>query len=109
MLHNVEAADDTTIADLESKLKMKRDVRANKYVALNDKRSKVGMGVAGDPAYGNDSPLYGAMGVVPISEKKPFEAAVWAIFKHLKSLPSALFVVAQYLTHSTEKKGFSPP
>ena len=26
-----------------------------KYVAAGDKRSKVGMGVAGDPAYGNDS------------------------------------------------------
>ena len=28
------------------------------------------MGVAGDPAYGNDSPLYGAMGFVRKSEKK---------------------------------------
>ncbi len=34
------------------------------------KRSKVGMGVAGDPAYGNDNPLYGAMGFVRKSEKK---------------------------------------
>ncbi|MGH9946782.1 MAG: hypothetical protein ACRD6X_06265 [Pyrinomonadaceae bacterium] len=63
-------ADDAAIADLESELKMKRDVRDDKYVALNDKRSKVGMGVAGDPAYGNDSPLYGAMGFVRKSEKK---------------------------------------
>lgn len=31
--------------------------------------SKVSMGVAGDPAYGNDSPLYGAMGFVRKSEK----------------------------------------
>ena len=38
--------------------------------ALNDKRSKVGMGVASDPAYGNNSPLYGAMGFVRKSEKK---------------------------------------
>ncbi len=60
----VDTADDAAIADLESELKMKRDVRDDKYVALNDKRSKVGMGVAGDPAYGNDSPLYGAMGFV---------------------------------------------
>ena len=64
------AADDAAIADLESELKMKRDVRDDKYVALNDKRSKVGLGVAGDPAYGNDSPLYGAMGFVRKSEKK---------------------------------------
>jgi hypothetical protein len=28
------------------------------------------MAVAGDPAYGNDSPLYGAMGFVRKSEKK---------------------------------------
>lgn len=31
---------------------------------------KVSMSVAGDPAYGNDSPLYGAMGFVRKSEKK---------------------------------------
>ncbi len=56
--------------DLGAERKMKRDVRDDKYIALNDKRSKVGMGVAGDPAYGNDSPLYGAMGFVRKSEKK---------------------------------------
>lgn len=49
---------------------MKSDMRDDKYVALNDKRSKVGLCVAGDPAYGNDSPLYGAMGFVRKSEKK---------------------------------------
>ena len=59
------AADDATIGDLEAELKMKREVRDDKYIAL-----KVGMGVAGDPAYGNDSPLYGAMGFVRKSEKK---------------------------------------
>ena len=64
------AADDAAIADLESELKMKRDVRDDKYVALNEKRSKVGQGVAGSPDYGDDSPLYGAMGFVRKSEKK---------------------------------------
>ena len=49
---------------------MKRDVLDDKHVALDEKRSKVGLGVAGDPAYGNDSPLYGAMGFVRKSEKK---------------------------------------
>ena len=39
-------------------------------MALDQQRSKVGMGIAGDPAYGNDSPLYGAMGFVRKSEKK---------------------------------------
>lgn len=63
-------ADDATIANLEAELKLIRDVRDDKYSALNDKRSKIGNSVAGDPAYGNDSPLYGAMGFVRKSEKK---------------------------------------
>ena len=41
---------------------MKRDVRDGKYVALSNKRVKVGQGVAGNPDFGDDSPLYGAMG-----------------------------------------------
>ncbi len=64
------AADDAAIADLEAELKMKRDVRDDKYKALDQQRSKVGQGVAGSPDYGNDSPLYGAMGFVRKSEKK---------------------------------------
>lgn len=58
------AADDAAIADLEAELDMKRDVRDDKYKALDQQRSKVGLGVAGSPDYGNDSPLYGAMGFV---------------------------------------------
>jgi hypothetical protein len=57
------------IADLEAELKMKRDVRDCKYIALNEKRSKVGLGVDGSAAYGNDSPLYGAMGFVRKSDR----------------------------------------
>ena len=64
------AADDAAIADLRSELNMKIDVRDDKYKALDQKRSKIGQGVAGDPAYGDDSPLYGAMGFVRKSEKK---------------------------------------
>ncbi len=63
------AADDAEIGDLEAELKMKREVRDDKYIALNDKRSKVGLGVAGSAAYGNDSPLYGAMGFVRKSDR----------------------------------------
>ncbi len=63
------AADDATISDLEAELKMKREVRDDKYIALNEKRSKVGLGVAGSAAYGNDSPLYGAMGFVRKSDR----------------------------------------
>ena len=64
-----DAADAAPIADLESELKMKRDVRDDKYVAFNDKRSKVGLGVAGNLDYGNDSPLHGAMGFVRKSDR----------------------------------------
>ena len=63
------AADDAAIADLEAEIKMKRDVRDDKYKALDQQRSKVGQGVAGDPNFGNDSPLYGAMGFVRKSER----------------------------------------
>ena len=63
------AAEEAAIADLESELKTKRDARDNKYVALNDKRIKIGHGVAGSPDYGNDSPLYGAMGFVRKSDR----------------------------------------
>ena len=62
-------ADEAEIADLEAELKMKREVRDDKYIALNDRRSKVGLGVAGSAAYGNDSPLYGAMCFVRKSDR----------------------------------------
>ena len=63
------AAADGEIGDLEAELKMKREVRDDLYLALNEKRSKVGLGVAGSAAYGNDSPLYGAMGFVRKSDR----------------------------------------
>ncbi len=63
-------AADLEIGDLEAELKMKRETRDDLYVALNAKRSKVGLGVAGSAEYGNDSPLYGAMGFVRKSDKK---------------------------------------
>lgn len=49
---------------MEAQLKMKRDARYNLYIALNAKRTKVAQGVVGSPDYGDDSPLYGAMGFV---------------------------------------------
>ena len=64
------AAKDAAIADLESQLKMKRDERDDDYRSLDQERSRIGLAVAGDPNYGNDSPLYGAMGFVRKSEKK---------------------------------------
>ena len=50
-------------------VKMKREVCDDKHTALNENRSKVGLGVAGSAAYGNDSPLYGAMGFVRKSDR----------------------------------------
>ena len=38
--------------------------------SLDRYAAKIGMAVAGNPDYGNDSPLYGAMGFVRKSEKK---------------------------------------
>ena len=67
---NAVAADDAAIADVEAQLKMMLDVRDDKYKALDQDRSKIGLGVAGSPDYGNDSSLYGAMGFVRKSEKK---------------------------------------
>ena len=49
--------------------KMKRDVRDGKYAALNEKRSNVGEDMAGSQDYGDDSPLYGAMGFVRKSHR----------------------------------------
>ncbi len=48
---------------------MKREVRDDKYIGRGRKRSKVGLGVAGSAAYGNDSRLYGAMGFVRKSDR----------------------------------------
>lgn len=63
------AAKDSAIADLEAQLKIMRDARDDEYGELDQQRSRIGMAVAGDPAYGNDSPLYGAMGFVRKSER----------------------------------------
>ena len=68
-IDNAAAADDD-IDTMEAQLKLKREVRDDMYTALDENRSKVGQGVAGNAAYGDDSPLYGAMGFVRKSEKK---------------------------------------
>ena len=63
------AAADAEIGDLEAQLKMKRDERDAKYSALNEKRTKVAQGVVGNADFGDDSPLYGAMGFVRKSDR----------------------------------------
>ena len=64
-----DAAADAAIGDMEAQLDMKRDVRDAKYAALNAKRSSAGKGVAGSKDYGDDSPLYGAIGFVRKSDR----------------------------------------
>ena len=64
------ATADDEIDILEAQLKLKREARDDMYAALDEKRSKVGQGVAGNADYGDDSPLYGAMGFVRKSERK---------------------------------------
>ena len=64
------AVKDAAIADVEAQHKMMLDVRDDEYKVIDQQRSKVGLGVAGSPDYGNDSPLLGAMGFVRKSEKK---------------------------------------
>ena len=64
------AVADDEIGDLEAQLKLKREARDDMYAALDEKRSKVGQGVAGNADSGDDSPLYGAMGFVRKSERK---------------------------------------
>ncbi len=48
---------------------MKRTEIDDKYSALNENSILVVNGVKGDPAYGEDSALYGAMGFVRKSER----------------------------------------
>ncbi len=67
---NSAAAADDEIDTMEAQLKLKREIRDDMYAALDTKRTKVGQGVAGSAAYGDDSPLYGAMGFVRKSERK---------------------------------------
>ena len=60
---------DDEIDDLEAQIKMKRAERDMKYGDLDDKSVKVRNGVVADPVFGDDSPLYGAMGFIRKSER----------------------------------------
>lgn len=61
---------DNEIDDLEAQLKMKKDLRDDTYVELDVMIVNVRNGVTGDRSFGDDSPLYGAMGFVRKSERK---------------------------------------
>lgn len=61
---------DEEIANEKTQTKMKEDMRDNMYAKLDDDGVDVGKGVVGHKNYGDDSPLYGAMGFVRKSERK---------------------------------------
>ena len=58
------------IADAEASIKMRKVAVAAKAAGLQKKSVRVREGVEGDSAYGNDSPLYAAMGFVIDSLRK---------------------------------------
>jgi hypothetical protein len=64
------AATDLEIADLYRQIEMKEAVRDTQYADIDNYNVKIANGVRGDKDYGDDSPLYGAMGFVRKSERK---------------------------------------
>ncbi len=62
-------AEDAAIAEDEAKLRDRKDRRDDKYKNLNSLSVKVRNGVEGNADYGDDSPLYGAMGFKRKSER----------------------------------------
>ena len=59
-----------TLDDLRAQIKMLEEEILDDYAELDDTLVDVGNGVRGNKDYGNDSPLYGAMGFVRKSERK---------------------------------------
>lgn len=64
------AALDEEIAQEEAATKAKKDRRDKVYKNAAEKRVKIGKGIAGHKAYGEDSELYGACGFIRKSERK---------------------------------------
>lgn len=62
-------AKEKTLDDLRAQVKMLEEEILDDYAALDDTLVDVGNGVRGDKNYGDDSPLYGAMGFVRKSER----------------------------------------
>jgi hypothetical protein len=61
---------DSEIEADEAALKAKKDQRDDRYRRLNQMRVNIGKGVAGHKDFGDDHPLYGAMGFVRKSERR---------------------------------------
>ena len=62
-------AKEQNLDDLRAQIKMLEDKVSDDYAALDDKLVDVGNGVRGSRDYGDDSPLYGAMGYVRKSDR----------------------------------------
>ena len=58
-----------TLGDLRAQVKMLEDEINDDYADLDDTIVSVGNGVRGSKDYGDDSPLYGAMGFVRKSDR----------------------------------------
>ena len=58
-----------SLDDLRAQVKMREDEISDDYVELDETLVDVGNGVRGDKNYGDDSPLYGAMGFVRKSDR----------------------------------------
>ena len=61
---------DNEIDELKAQTRMKEDLRDNLYAKIGGSMVDVRKGVEGHKDYGDDSPLYGAMGFVRKSERK---------------------------------------
>lgn len=68
MITNVETKEQT-LDDLRAQVKMLEEEISDDYAELDDTIVNVGNGVRGSKAYGDDSPLYGAMGFIRKSER----------------------------------------
>ncbi len=62
-------AKEETLDDLRAQVKILEEEIQDDYGALDDTLVNVGNGVRGDKDFGDDSPLYGAMGFVRKSER----------------------------------------
>ena len=68
MISNIETKEQT-LDDLRAQVKIVEEEINDDYGELDDTIVDVGNGVRGNKAYGDDSPLYGAMGFVRKSER----------------------------------------
>jgi hypothetical protein len=64
------ATDEQQIADMEAQVKMKKTALEERYKKISKLTNDVRDGVEGHADFGNDHPLYDAMGFVRSSDRK---------------------------------------